>query len=147
MLGASHTSVKPDLSFVHPRLLADCFWVCDLSFSTVLLMNNAHWPWLIVVPRGVNLVELQDMDDKMRHGVWGEVNRAGSILQKLFQPKKINTAALGNMVPQLHIHVIARFENDIAWPKPVWCIEDKKAYEEKALHARMDDLRLAFAKP
>ena len=96
-------------------------------------MNNAHWPWLILVPRGKDLQEIQDMSDALRNDVFEEVNRAGQVLRKIFDPKKINTAALGNVVPQLHIHVIARFEHDVAWPMPVWSVKDRIFYQDPVL--------------
>ncbi|TAH32697.1 MAG: HIT domain-containing protein [Alphaproteobacteria bacterium] len=115
--------------WIHSQLRKDCLWVKELPCCEVLLMNNAHWPWLILVPREPNLIEIQDMESEMRHAVFDEVNWAGIVLQKLFKPKKINTAALGNIVSQLHIHVIARFESDPAWPKPVWGSPDKMEYD------------------
>lgn len=130
-------------SWIHSQLQKDCFRITTLPRSEVLLMNNAHWPWLILVPKGEALVEIQDLDDHMRRDVFDEVNQAGLVLQKLYQPKKINTAALGNMVPQLHIHVIARFERDLAWPMPVWTVKDRALYENHA--AEIEKIRRAFA--
>lgn len=116
--------------WIHSQLRKDCLWVKELPCCEVLLMNNAHWPWLILVPREPDLHEIQDMESDMRRAVFDEVNYAGIVLHKLFNPKKINTAALGNIVPQLHIHVIARFEQDLAWPRPVWSVDLKKEYEK-----------------
>ncbi len=116
--------------WIHSQLRKDCFWITTLPRAEVLLMNNAHWPWLILVPKGQNLREIQDMDRNLRAEIFEDANNAGLVLQKIYAPKKINTAALGNMVPQLHIHVIARFETDIAWPMPVWATKDRTEYPD-----------------
>lgn len=102
------------------KLQADCFFISDLKFSTLLLMNNANYPWLILVPRQENIAELIDLSFENQIIVLQEINQVCQILQKIFNPYKLNIANLGNMVRQLHIHIIARFENDIAFPKPVW---------------------------
>ena len=85
-------------------------------------MNDRRYPWLILVPRYNGLSEIHDLRDKDQSTLISEVTAATRALEKLFQPKKINVAALGNMVSQLHVHVIARFEEDEAWPNPVWSI-------------------------
>ncbi len=103
-----------------PKLNADTFLVADLKISRLLLSNNANYPWLILVPRHADLVELTDLNFEDQTQVLREINLVAAVLQKKFQPHKLNIAALGNVVRQLHIHVIARFENDAAFPNPVW---------------------------
>lgn len=129
-------------TWIHSQLQQDCLWIMATDCAELLLMNNAHYPWLLVVPRGENLRELQDLTEADFMKVCQDARKAGLVLQKLFQPKKINTAALGNMVPQLHIHVIARFESDPAWPKPVWGVGQAKAYEDPV--AVIDKIRAAW---
>ena len=102
------------------KLKADTFFVADLKISRLLLMNNVNHPWLILVPRKADLVELTDLSFEEQIEVLREMNLVAQILQKKFQPYKLNIGALGNVVRQLHIHVIARFENDVAFPNPVW---------------------------
>ncbi|MBU6339268.1 MAG: HIT family protein [Rickettsiales bacterium] len=102
------------------KLQEDTFFVCDLKVSKLLLMNNANYPWLILVPRKNDLVELTDLDFAEQTEVLREINLVAEILQKKFKPHKLNIAALGNVVRQLHIHVIVRFENDNVFPKPVF---------------------------
>lgn len=102
------------------KLEADSHFICDLKFCCLLLMNNANYPWLILVPKKANLVELTDLDFSEQIELLQEVNLVADILQKKFSPHKLNIAMLGNMVRQLHIHVIARFENDKTFPNPVW---------------------------
>lgn len=112
------------------KLQADTFFVHDFKISQLLLMNNANYPWFILVPRQHNLVELTDLDFVNQTEVLREINVVSKILQKEFKPTKLNIAALGNMVRQCHIHIIARFENDLSFPNPVWG-GAVKFYEEK----------------
>ena len=105
---------------LHPQLAADTFIVGDLPVCRVLLMNNSRFPWLILVPRCDGLRELFDLSDVDYHVAMEEVRFVSQQFAQLTGAFKMNVAALGNMVPQLHIHIIARFENDAAWPSPVW---------------------------
>lgn len=119
------------------KLQDDTFFVADLKLSRLLLMNNANYPWLILVPRQENLSELTDLSFEDQVEVLKEINKVCKILEKIFQPHKLNIANLGNVVRQLHIHVIARFENDLSFPKPVWGSETKfydKLYAEKLIN-------------
>lgn len=105
---------------LNQKLQEDTFFVCDLKVSKLLLMNNANYPWFILVPRKNDLVELTDLNFDEQTEVLREINLVAEILQKKFKPYKLNIAVLGNVVRQLHIHVIARFENDNVFPKPVF---------------------------
>jgi diadenosine tetraphosphate (Ap4A) HIT family hydrolase len=116
------------------RLAGDSVPVTDLPLSTVRLMNERSWPWLILVPRRPGLVELIDLDAAERSRLMEEIARAGETLRTLYTPDKLNVAALGNVVPQLHIHVIARFRGDPAWPRPVWNVKpSREPYDGPAL--------------
>ncbi len=105
---------------LHPNLLADTVLVCDLPLCRVLLMDDANWPWLILVPRRAGLRELLDLSREDRIALIDEIDLASRLLQARYEPDKLNIAALGNQVEQLHVHVIARSRNDPAWPSPVW---------------------------
>ncbi len=105
---------------LHPQLAKDTVLIGELPLCQVLLMNNRHFPWLILVPKREGLRELFDLPPKDYHVAMQEIHDVSQAFYKLHKADKINVAALGNMVPQLHIHIIARFENDAAWPKPVW---------------------------
>jgi diadenosine tetraphosphate (Ap4A) HIT family hydrolase len=129
---------------LHPQLEADTALVANWGLSRVLLMNDARFPWIILVPRRAGLSEIQDLKHAERMVLIEEINRAGEGLKKMMGAKKINTAALGNMVPQLHVHVIARFENDAAWPKPVWSVGAAVAYEQDVKIALIEKLRAAL---
>ena len=105
---------------LHPQLAADTLVVADWALSRVLLMNDARYPWLILVPRRAGVSELHELDEAGGQTLMAEIVRAGKGLKAATGAYKINTAALGNMVAQLHIHVIARHVGDETWPSPVW---------------------------
>lgn len=103
-----------------PRLAADTAFVADWGLSRVLLMDDARFPWLILVPRREGLVELDDLAPDEQLQLLGEINGAMALLRNAGPCDKLNIGALGNMVRQLHVHVVARREGDAAWPGPVW---------------------------
>jgi diadenosine tetraphosphate (Ap4A) HIT family hydrolase len=116
------------------HLEGDSVPVWDLPLSTVRLMNERSWPWLILVPRRPGLIELIDLDAEGRARLMEEIARAAEVLRALYRPDKLNVAALGNVVHQLHVHVIARFRTDPAWPRPIWNAKPKmEPYEPAAL--------------
>jgi diadenosine tetraphosphate (Ap4A) HIT family hydrolase len=113
---------------LHPRLAADTVPVGDLALSRVLLANDANYPWLILVPRRPGLTELIDMDPNEQVQLLAEVDAAARALKSITECEKLNIAAIGNLVPQLHVHVVARRHTDAAWPKPVWGAVPPTAY-------------------
>ncbi|MGB1580181.1 MAG: HIT domain-containing protein [Nevskiales bacterium] len=121
---------------LHPQLAADCIEIGDLPLSRVLLMNNAHYPWVILVPRRADIREVYELSIGEQGLLWGEITDVGEQMMQAFNGYKLNVAALGNMVPQLHVHVIVRQKNDIAWPGPVWCSQATRPYEPAALQER-----------
>jgi diadenosine tetraphosphate (Ap4A) HIT family hydrolase len=127
---------------LNSKLAADTFLVCDLKISRLLLMNDANYLWFILVPREPNLTEITDLPFSDQIEVLREINLIARILKEELSAEKLNIAALGNVVKQLHIHVIGRFENDIAFPKPVWGAAPAKAYEEKAALELINKVKL-----
>ena len=105
---------------LHPRLLGESVFVLDLELSRLVLMNNKRFPWLLLVPRVQDIAEIVDLSDKDQGILWGEIARISKLLRALFRPDKLNVATIGNLVPQLHVHLIARFRTDEAWPKPTF---------------------------
>jgi diadenosine tetraphosphate (Ap4A) HIT family hydrolase len=105
---------------LHPQLGKDAFFMADLKLCQLMLMNNQLFPWLILVPRKEDISEIMDLLPNCRHQLMDEITYISQLIKKLFKADKLNVAALGNYVPQLHIHVIARFISDKAWPNPVW---------------------------
>lgn len=105
---------------LHPRLQANCLFLADWSLSRVLLMNDRRFPWLVLVPRRPATIELHDLESRDRCVLTEEMARAGRLLKTATGSEKINLGALGNIVPQLHVHVVGRRPDDAAWPGPVW---------------------------
>ena len=103
-----------------PELQRDCIELADWPLCKVLLMNDSQYPWFILVPREAGLKEIIDLCEAQQVTLLRESAKLSKLLQQVFNPDKLNVAALGNMVPQLHIHHIARFKTDAAWPAPVW---------------------------
>jgi len=130
---------------LHERLAADCITLADWPLCRALLMNDASYPWLILVPRRAGLTEFHEMTEADLARATAEICTASRALQSSFAPDKINIGALGNMVPQLHLHVIARFRDDPAWPGPVWGKQPPQPYEPGALQERIDTLTAALA--
>jgi len=116
-----------------PRVAADTHPVARWDVSDVLLMNDARFPWLILVPRVADVTELFHLSSDQQSQVMAEMSGAGQAMQSLWGADKVNTAMLGNKVSQLHIHVIARFREDDAWPGPVWGVGQPRPYTEAAL--------------
>lgn len=110
------------------RLANDTIRVGDLALSTVLLMNDSRFPWAILAPRRAGLVEFHDLSPDDRQALMEETALVSVALQKLTGAQKMNIAALGNAVRQLHVHVVARFDHDDAWPRPIWGVGEALPY-------------------
>jgi diadenosine tetraphosphate (Ap4A) HIT family hydrolase len=115
---------------LHPQLAQDTVPLGDLPLARVLLAKDANYPWLILVPRLPGLVELIDLEENAQVRLLGEIAAAARTLKSVTRCDKLNIAALGNQVPQLHVHVIARQHSDAAWPKPVWGVKPPLAYND-----------------
>lgn len=103
-----------------PELKRDCIELADWPLCKVLLLNDSLYPWFVLVPRQANLKEIIDLSEYDQIVYLKESAKLSKLLMDVFKPDKLNIAALGNMVPQLHIHHIARFTSDAAWPAPIW---------------------------
>lgn len=105
---------------LHLQLQADTFFIKKLQISGLHLINDSRYPWVVLVPEIAGLRDLHNLSDKDYLTVMQEIRQISNGMDALFSPTKMNVAALGNMVPQLHIHVIARYDQDQAWPGPIW---------------------------
>ena len=114
--------------------------VCDLR-----LVDDERWPWILIIPRVTHAVELIDLSPELRGDVWLEIDHVARVMRDQFSPHKLNIAALGNQVRQLHVHCIARFPDDDAWPNPVWGVGDSIPYDSEFLAARLTQLKDAFS--
>lgn len=113
---------------LHPQLAKDCVVLGRFRLCLLLLMNDANYPWFILVPEREELGELHQLTDEDRRLLWDESARLGRALAQGFGADKLNIAALGNQVPQLHVHHIVRYKHDPAWPQPVWGRVPAKPY-------------------
>ena len=138
------TAMVESVWALDPKLAADTVPVGDLALARVLLANDANFPWLILVPRRPGLVELIDLDDAAEVQLLGEVAAAARALKTITECDKLNIAALGNQVAQLHVHVIARRHGDAAWPKPVWGATPPAAYSPLVRDGLIGALRRAL---
>lgn len=129
---------------LHPQLAKDTLPIVDWPVCRVLRMNDTTYPWLILVPRRAQCREIAELSRGERHILIDEIARASQALQRECQPEKINVGALGNMVPQLHIHVIARLTSDPAWPKPVWGVKPPVLFTPDAARAEIARWRDVF---
>lgn len=118
---------------LHPRLASDCHTLCDLPLSRLLLMDDARYPWCILVPRREELREVYQLDGQAQQQLWQESAALGEGMMRAFGGDKLNIAALGNLVPQLHLHHIVRYRDDVAWPGPVWGVGNPEPYAEEQL--------------
>lgn len=128
-----------------PRLHADTHAVASLPLCEVRLMNDARYAWLVLIPRRAGLVEITDLPDDAQARLWQEVNRASAALRAVAPCDKLNLGALGNVVRQLHVHVVGRREGDPAWPGPVWGHSPAQPYGTAEWSGRCEALRRALA--
>ncbi|MEW5839041.1 MAG: HIT domain-containing protein [Pseudomonadota bacterium] len=122
----------PDFE-LHPRLAADTIEVGELELCKLLLMNDAHYPWLVLVPRRAGVREIFQLARADQHLLLAESSMLAERMQLHFAAHKMNLAALGNLVPQLHIHLIARHTHDLAWPAPVFGLHPAQPYTDDEL--------------
>lgn len=121
---------------LHPKLAADTVFIKNLRLCSVLLMNDERFPWVILVPQKIGMREMTDLLPGEQALLMEEISKVSRAMKSLFSAEKMNIAALGNVVPQLHVHVIARHSKDDAWPNPVWGQGERMLYADAELMAR-----------
>ncbi len=134
----------PDFQ-LHPRLQQDCFDVGKLDLCKILLMNESRYPWCILVPERHDIKEIFQLSSHDQHLLQQESSLLSQALSLCLNADKMNVAAIGNMVPQLHIHVIARFQTDAAWPAPVWGKFDAQPYADNKHIEMIHTIKTALA--
>lgn len=105
---------------LHPQLQTDGILIGDFPLSRLLLLNDARYPWFILVPRRQAITEIYELSEEEQQQLLRESSQLGRFLMDAFRGDKLNIGALGNLVPQLHLHHIVRYRSDAAWPRPVW---------------------------
>jgi diadenosine tetraphosphate (Ap4A) HIT family hydrolase len=126
---------------LHPQLEEDTVSISELPLSRLLLSKDASYPWLILVPRRAGAIEIIDLDRDDRAHLMTEIGQASEALKDITGCDKLNVAALGNQVPQLHVHIIARRKGDFAWPRPVWGVAPALAYNAAELEVLLGAIR------
>ena len=126
---------------LHPQLKKDTIDIGDLPLCRVLVIKDANYPWLLLVPRRDDTVEIIDLSEIEQAQLMTEISRVARALKDITKCDKLNIAALGNAVPQLHVHVIARRKNDAAWPRPVWGVAPTLAHDAEEVQLFISALR------
>jgi len=126
---------------LHQQLTQDTIDIGDLPLCRVLVIKDANYPWLLLVPRREGAVEIIDLDDVEQAQLTTETSRVARALKEITKCDKLNIAALGNVVPQLHVHIIARRKNDAAWPRPVWGVAPPLAHDAAEVQNFISALR------
>jgi len=126
---------------LHERLAADSAPVASLSLCHLRLARDARYPWAILIPQRAGVSELTDLAPPDQGQLMAEISAVSHALRQLHAPDRINVASLGNLVPQLHIHVVARFRDDAAWPGPIWGVGQAEPYRAAALEKACEDLK------
>ena len=129
---------------LNKKLKEDTAEIAQLQLSLVLLMKDCSFPWLILVPVREGICEIHELAEKDRSILIEEISLSSQVIKRLYSPDKINVGALGNIIPQLHIHVIGRFKTDRAWPGPVWGTGQAKPYSDEELQIACAKLHKAF---
>lgn len=136
------------MSFIlHERLQQDCLLVGDFPLSKVLLLNDSRFPWCVLVPARADISEIHQLNWNDQVQLLRESGRLADCLTRIFRPDKLNIAAIGNLVPQLHVHHVVRYRNDAAWPAPVWGVGVADPYQAGDLQARIGKLVAELCQP
>ena len=130
---------------LHPTLDADTHLISTMDDCQILLMDDARFPWLILVPQASDVRELYELSEQQQQQTYRAILRISKALAEHSRADKMNVAALGNQVPQLHIHIIARYQTDSAWPGPVWGVGQVERYSKIELERTLDSLILALS--
>ena len=130
---------------LHHQLQADTVFIADLPLNRVLLAKDSNYPWAILVPRRAGVKEIFELSEPDHQQLWRESTEFSRAMAEYFKANKMNIAALGNMVPQLHIHHVVRYRTDAAWPGPIWGAVPPQAYQPNALAERVDILKTLVA--
>ena len=125
------------------KFLKSSYHLLDLKLCTVRLHDNSKFPWIMLIPKRKNINDITDLNSKDQILLMKEIVYSSKIMKKIFKTSKLNVEKVGNIVPQLHIHIIARYKKDISWPLSVWVVKSK-SYSSKALKEVVSKIRIAF---
>jgi len=131
---------------LHQQLQSDTTFITEFELCLVLLINDANYPWIVLVPKRAGATEIHKLDQTDQTQLLSESNIICNAMELAFKPDKMNIAAIGNMVPQLHVHHIARFKKDIAWPAPVWGFVEAVPYDAIELENTIVEIKKAITR-
>ena len=128
---------------LHSKFLKSSHYISDLKLSSIRLHDNSKFPWVILIPKRNKITDMSDLNSKDQTLLMKEIVYVSKIMKKLFKTSKLNVEKIGNIVPQLHIHIIARSKKDCSWPLSVWVVKGKN-YSQTALKIMADKVRKAL---
>ena len=128
---------------VNKSFLKDSYLIAELKLCSIRLIDNAKFPWIILIPKRKNITDISELNSKDQILLMKEIVDCSKLMKKIFKTKKLNVEKIGNIVPQLHIHIIARFTKDSTWPLSVWVVKGKP-YLKKPLKKIIDLLKKSF---
>ena len=131
------------MNSVDKNFLKDSYYINRLKLCTIRLINNSKFPWIILIPNRKNKTDITDLNSKDQILLMKEIVHCSKLMKKIFKTQKLNVEKIGNKVPQLHIHIIARFKKDSSWPLSVWVVKGKP-YAKKALSETISKINKAF---
>ena len=129
---------------VNKRFLEDSYFITKLNLCSVRLINNSKFPWIILIPNRKNITDITELNSNDQILLMKEIVHCSKLIKKIFKTKKLNVEKIGNIVPQLHIHIIARYKQDSSWPLSVWVIKGKP-YTKKLLEENLNKLKKFFS--
>tara|TARA_B100000768_G_scaffold118551_1_gene109654 strand:+ start:273 stop:671 length:399 start_codon:yes stop_codon:yes gene_type:complete len=128
---------------VSKSFLKDSHLITELRLCSIRLIDNVKFPWIILIPKRKNITDISELNSKDQMLLMREIVHCSKLMKKIFKTKKLNVEKIGNIVPQLHIHIIARSKNDSSWPLSVWVVE-KKTYSKKKIMVILQKLKKLF---
>ena len=131
------------MNSIDKNFLKDSYYINQLKLCTIRLINNSKFPWIILIPNRKNKTDITDLNSKDQILLMKEIVHCSKLMKKIFKTSKLNVEKIGNKVPQLHIHVIARFKKDSSWPLSVWVVKGKP-YTKKTLSGTISKINKAF---
>ena len=131
------------MNSIDKNFLKDSYYINQLKLCTIRLINNSKFPWIILIPNRKNKTDITDLNSKDQILLMKEIVHCSKLMKKIFKTSKLNVEKIGNKVPQLHIHVIARFKKDSSWPLSVWVVKGKP-YTKKTLSETISKINKVF---
>ena len=130
---------------VNKNFLKSSYYIYDLKLCSIRMIDNSNFPWIILIPKRKSVTDITDLKKNDRNQLMEEIVYCSNIMKKVFKTSRLNVEKIGNIVPQLHIHIIARKKTDATWPLPVWVAKSKN-YKKKELDFNIKKIREAFLK-